>query len=273
MQPNAPQREKWDPEKAGIFWQRQLDATGAPGDVNVVIWPEVAVPYRFDEAAQYNEMIAAQKPGANFIFGSIRQSRETKRFYNSMAILNGNGAVQSYYDKAHLVPFGEYLPFPDLWEKWGLYGLAANAGQYSAGAGHLIGAVDALPAFIPAICYEIIFSEEIVAANPNARWIVHVTNDAWFGNFSGPYQHFAQTRARAIETGLPVARAANTGISAMIDPYGRLVASLDLGMDGHIDAPLPAPLPQTWYSAMPQIAPLALILPFLFFGMVAYRRD
>lgn len=273
VQPNAAQHEKWDPEMVPVFWKRQLDASAAPGDVDVVIWPEVAVPFLFDEAQDLNAEVARRKPGASFIIGARHVDRAENRWFNSAAVLNGDGSVQAYYDKAHLVPFGEYLPFPDLWKRFGLYGLAAQAGQYSAGTGELIGAVDALPEFIAAICYEIIFPQNLRAANKNARWIVHITNDAWFGNFSGPYQHFAQTRARAIERGLPVARAANTGISAIIDPYGRVFASLDLGVDGHIDGPLPEPLDRTMYARLPQIAPLVLIVPFLLLGVLVYRRN
>lgn len=272
VQPNAAQHEKWQREMVPVFWKRQLEATAAPGDVDVVIWPEVAVPYLFDEAPQLNAEIALRKPGATFIIGARHIDRAADRWFNSAAVLNGDGSLQAYYDKAHLVPFGEYLPFPSFWEKFGLRGLAQNAGRYSAGSGDLIGAVDAVPEFITAICYEIIFPDRIREANENARWIVHLTNDAWFGNFSGPYQHFAQTRARAIELGLPIARVANTGISAVIDPFGQTFVSLELGIDGHIDAPLPEPLESTVYANLPQMTPLLLLLPFLILGFVAFRR-
>ncbi len=272
VQPNAAQHEKWQREMVPVFWKRQLEATAAPGDVDVVIWPEVAVPYLFDESPDLNVEIALRKPGATFIIGARHIDRTADRWFNSAAILNGDGSLQAYYDKAHLVPFGEYLPVASFWELFGLRGLAQNAGRYSAGSGDIVGAVDAVPEFIPAICYEIIFPHKIRAANENARWIVHITNDAWFGKFSGPYQHYAQTRARAIETGLPIARVANTGISAVIDPYGQTFVSLALGIDGYIDAPLPKPLASTFYARLPQIAPLVLLVPFLLLGFLAFRK-
>ena len=269
VQPNAQQHEKWDPNKIRTFWLRQLDATAAPGDVDIVIWPEVAVPYLFDKEPRYNAEIARQKPGAAVLFGARHVDEAAGRWFNSAVLLNRDGDVQAYYDKSHLVPFGEYLPFPEVWDRFGLQALAQNAGRFASGSGQLVGAIDSVPAFAPLICYEVIFPDQVRQAAEHSRWIVHLTNDAWFGNFSGPFQHFAQAKARAIETGLPVARAANTGISAMIDPYGRVVASLDLNTHGHLDTALPQPVSRPfqqvphWQRAIGVMVAGALLLPIL----------
>ena len=120
-----------------------------------------------------------------------------------------------------------------------------------------------MPAFLPLICYEAIFPGGLRAPEGRAEWLVQVTNDAWFGEASGPYQHFAQARVRAIEQGLPLARAANTGISAMIDPHGRVVASLGLGEAGFVDVVLPGVLPATLYARYGDVPALIGMLGLL----------
>jgi apolipoprotein N-acyltransferase len=161
------------------------------------------------------------------------------------------------------VPFGEYIPFGDL--AYRLFGLAAFASQqgagYSAGVGAAV--LDLGPKLghvLPLICYEAVFPQDLRAAPMRADWIVQITNDAWFGKLTGPWQHLAQARLRAIEQGLPLLRAANTGISAVIDARGRVVAALPLGVADYIDAALPPPLPPTVYARLGDLPLLVLLL-------------
>jgi len=175
------------------------------------------------------------------------------------------------YDKYHLVPFGEYMPLQGLARKWGLKGLAEQMGaSNSFGTGPKILKAEGVPAFLPLICYEAIFPQGV--SGPRPEWLVQITNDAWFGERSGPYQHLAQNRVRAIEQGLPLARAANTGISAMVDPLGRITASLPLGVDGFVDAALAKPLPPTLLARTGQWPVIGLILLLLAGGIATRPR-
>jgi apolipoprotein N-acyltransferase len=150
----------------------------------------------------------------------------------------------------HLVPFGEYLPFQSFLESLGLMQLTKVRGGFSAGDRRRAIAVPRAPRFLPLICYEIIFPGEAVPRGERPGWLVNLTNDGWFGLSAGPYQHFQQARVRAIEEGLPVVRAANTGISAVIDPWGRVIKSLPLGAEGVLDAALPASIDPPLYARM-----------------------
>ncbi|MGJ8617523.1 MAG: apolipoprotein N-acyltransferase [Sulfitobacter sp.] len=262
IQPNAPQREKWDPEKIPVFYDRQLALSAAPpkdgGNApDLVVWSETAIPWALDLAgsALTEISIAARAP---VVLGV--QRRGPSRFYNSLVVLGPGGEVAQTYDKHHLVPFGEYMPFGDTLAQFGIHGLAAREGDgYSAGPGAQLLDFGALGTALPLICYEAVFAHDVNAAPTRPAFLIQITNDAWFGKAAGPRQHLAQARMRAIEQGLPMARAANTGISAMIDPYGRITASLPLNAAGFVDAPLPAPLPPTLYSRTGDL-PLGLLL-------------
>jgi apolipoprotein N-acyltransferase len=157
------------------------------------------------------------------------------------------------------VPFGEYVPF-HLRELFDLSKVTPGSADFSAGPGPATLAVDSLPPFSPLICYEAIFPEEVVAAGRRPAWLLNVTNDGWFGISSGPHQHFISARFRAVEQGLPLVRAANTGISAVVDPYGRILGMLALGRSGVIDAPLPVALPETIYGRFGDLTLLLLLL-------------
>ena len=173
------------------------------------------------------------------------QRADGPRYYNSLIEVAPGGTVTQIYDKFHLVPFGEYIPWGDALSRLGISAFAAQQGfGYTAGTGPVVMTPQGLPPMQPLICYEAIFPQHLRAVS-GAEWLLQVTNDAWFGTISGPYQHLAQARLRAIESGLPVMRAANTGITAAIDPLGRITAELPLGATGHIDAALLAPLPET----------------------------
>ncbi len=249
IQPNAPQHLKWKPEMVPVFFNRMLDQTKAASArrPTVVIWPETSIPFLLGNNTSALQAVAdAAGPDAQVLAGIRR--REDNRIYNSMVYLDQAGGILSVYDKHHLVPFGEYIPFASILSRFGLRGLAAeDGGGFSAGEGVRIIQGSGLPDFLPLICYEAIFPGLAQADAGRPGWLLHQTNDAWFGNASGPFQHLQQIRARAIEQGLPVARSANTGISAMIDPYGVIVGHISLNQSGYLDARLPAALSPTIY--------------------------
>ncbi len=274
VQPNAAQRDKWNPDTFEFYFKRQLDYTAAApqsaGAVpDLVIWPETAIPWALDMAGSALAEIGAASE-VPVVLGV--QRRQNMRYYNSLVVLDANGAVDQLYDKHHLVPFGEYMPMGDLMARFGIHGLAAQEGNgYSSGPGAQLLDLSALGTGLPLICYEAVFAHDVNAAPERPSFLMQVTNDAWFGKAAGPKQHLAQARMRAIEQGLPMARAANTGISAMIDPWGRVTASLALNTEGFVDAPLPKPLPPTLYSRSGDL-PLALLFALLLAGLAMRRR-
>ena len=174
--------------------------------------------------------------------------RKLERAYNSIYVIDHDGSILSVYDKIHLVPFGEYLPFQDFLERLGLMQLTKVPGGFIAGDRRRALNVPGAPRMLPFICYEIIFPNEAMPGGDRQGWLVNLTNDGWFGVSSGPYQHLQQARVRAIELGLPLVRAANTGISAVIDPLGRIIKSLPLGTEGVLDAPLPRRIDAPLYA-------------------------
>ncbi len=272
VQPNAPQRLKWHPDYVASFFQRGLSlSAGYDTPVDVVIWPETALPFAYGEHPRGMEMLHNAVGNAQFI-GGIQRPDDLKLF-NTLMHLDSAGNIAATYDKHHLVPFGEYVPLAHLAAKIGIYGMAAKDGTgFAAGPGPRIISVPGLPPYLPMICYEAIFPglAQVKGARPD--WLLHITNDAWFGNFSGPYQHLVQSRARAIEQGLPLARAANTGVSAMIDPYGQILQALPLNTDGFADVRLPEPLAATLYSKYGELPWIILALLLVGSAAVARRR-
>jgi apolipoprotein N-acyltransferase len=170
------------------------------------------------------------------------------RAYNSIYVIDHDGSVLSVYDKLHLVPFGEYLPFQDWMERLGFEQLTKVRGGFIPGTRRRPLEIPHAPAALPLICYEAVFPGDVAERGDRPGWIVNLTNDGWFGDSTGPYQHLQQVRLRAIEEGLPVVRAANTGISAVIDPLGRIVARLGLGVEGVLDSGLPSAIAPTIYA-------------------------
>jgi apolipoprotein N-acyltransferase len=259
IQPNAPQHQKWDPAYTPIFFQRQVGFTAAEAAKrpDLIVWPETALPLALEDAGPVFQRIAGAA-GAPVLLGI--QRFDGPRMFNAAVLLTPKGAVQQVYDKHHLVPFGEYLPFGDVLSDFGLKGFAARDGNgFAAGPGpRLLDLGTHIGSALPLICYEAVFPNDINAAPDRPALLLQITNDAWFGTFSGPYQHLAQARLRAIEQGLPLARAANTGVSAMIDPLGRVTAQIPLGQAGYVDAVLPKPGTPTLYRQTGDWAVLAL---------------
>jgi apolipoprotein N-acyltransferase len=242
--------------------------------VAAVIWPETAATFFLDRSPEWRAYIAgAAPPDGVLITGALRGAPEQgdiEQYWNSLAVLDPAGQIIGTADKFHLVPLGEYVPLYDV--LGGLIGkLTSGAGNFSAGPGPTTVHVNGVPPFSPLICYEVIFPGAVLDAADRPAWLLNVTNDGWFGNSPGPYQHLVSARFRAVEEGLPLARAANTGISAMIDPYGRIIESLPLGTEGTLDAFLPNALDLTLFARIGLAAPTGLIVLMLICALVATR--
>lgn len=278
VQPSIPQSLKWDRAAAARNLARHMDLSLRSGErpVTHVIWPETATgfvltttaadPGAQERAARFREHIARIVPrdGA-LITGAVRADPAAGRIFNSVQVLTADGRVTHSYDKHHLVPFGEYVPARGLLGALGLERLAAGQGDFGSGPGPRALDVAGLPSVSPLICYEAIFPAEAVPAGERPGWMLNVTNDGWFGTSAGPYQHFASARLRAVEQGLPLVRAANTGISAIVDPYGRVERRLGLNQVGIIDAGLPYKLSHTLYARLGDW----VLLAYLIFVMAA----
>ncbi len=275
IQPNAPQHQKWDPEMIPVFFNRSLGFTSGEAKAaapNVIIWPETSVPYLLGTAQGAFDVISGAAGDVPVILGV--QRRDQNQYYNSLAVLGAGGDILDVYDKSHLVPFGEYMPLGALASALNLKGLAAKEGYgFGTGSGLRLIDVPGLGKAMPLICYEAIFPAEIGAVTTRADWLLHITNDAWFGRFTGPQQHLAQARFRAIEQGLPMVRAANTGISAMIDGRGQITASLGLGIAGYLDVELPPALPITIYARSGDLPVILLLIISAALLLLKRRRD
>ena len=250
VQTNAPQEQKWDPFYAPIFLDRMIDATAADPKVDLIIWPESAIYTALNYADRHIERLRSAAGRADVIFGILRID-DRDRLYNSM-VLSRIDQPPQIYDKRHLVPFGEYLPFEDWLVRNGfgfapeLFGVGFSAGQ-SGTTMILSNSVKILPM----ICYEIIFPRAVSAARQDADVIVQISNDAWFGGFSGPAQHLEITRLRAIEQGMPIIRVSNPGVSAVIDGRGEIVDQMPLNTAGHMDVQVPLvnyKTPYAWFG-------------------------
>lgn len=260
IQPNAPQQQKWDPDWVGVFYRRALELTSAAADkpMDLVIWPETSIPFVLRENVGDLQILSdAAGPKAHIIAGVRRF--EGEKLFNSLVHLDQRGGLVSIYDKSHLVPFGEYFPYSEYLSGLGMRGLASNLQGFSAGAGPEVVTTFGLPSYLPLICYEAIFPYAVRSGSNRPEFLLHMTNDAWFGDYIGPYQHLTQVQFRAIEQGLPVARAANTGVSAVIDPYGRISDRLKLNEAGSLDADIPMPLSPTLYARTGDLPFLVLL--------------
>jgi apolipoprotein N-acyltransferase len=246
VQASIAQSTKWEPKLRREHVIEQMRLTVGPGfdRITDVIWPETAVPFLLDGDEDLRRTLGrVVPPGGVLITGAPRGDPQNGagKVWNSVLALDPQGEILAIYDKHHLVPFGEYVPLRSF---LGIDKLAPGNIDFSAGPGPVTISLPGLPPFSPLICYEAIFPGQVVApGRPRPAWMLNVTNDAWFGTSLGPYQHFASARMRAVEEGLPMVRAANTGISAVVDGYGRVVARLGLNRVGVLDAALPQALP------------------------------
>ncbi|MGA8998036.1 MAG: apolipoprotein N-acyltransferase [Pseudolabrys sp.] len=283
MQPNLQQDDKFNYSAKAQVMERYLRlsdrATGPQSsgvhDITHLIWPEAAFPFFLTREPDVLAQIAALlKPSTELITGAVRapdnSNARSPQAYNSVYVIDPDGSIRGIYDKAHLVPFGEYLPFQRLLERLGLMQLTKVLGGFLSGDRRRAMDIAGAPKMLPLICYEAIFPGAAVPRGERPGWLVNVTNDGWFGISSGPYQHFQQARVLAIAEGLPLVRAANTGISAVIDPVGRIVGQLPLGVEGVLDAQLPTAIEPTIYLSYGNYALIFVVLISL--AIVGRRR-
>jgi len=280
MQPNLPQDDKFNYSAKAQVMDRYLRlsdrATGPQSngarDFTHLIWPEAAFPFFLTREPDALAQIAALlKPSTKLIVGAVRApdnaNARNPQAYNSIYVIDADGSIRGIYDKVHLVPFGEYLPFQRLLERIGLMQLTKVVGGFLSGDRRRAMDVGAAPKMLPLICYEAIFPGAAVPQGERPGWLVNVTNDGWFGISSGPFQHFQQARILAIAEGLPLVRAANTGISAVIDPVGRIIGALPLGIEGVLDSRLPVAIEPTISSRYGSYAVvLMLVLSIILVG-------
>ncbi|OYX44767.1 MAG: apolipoprotein N-acyltransferase [Rhodobacterales bacterium 32-67-9] len=276
VQPDADQRLKWEGDWWQVFLDRLLVASGEPAEkpLDLIVWPETAVPYLLDQSgAFFTDELAPAARGVPVATGIQRS--EGVRYFNSLVVTDRDGQVAGLYDKWHLVPFGEYIPLADVAARFGIAAFAAQQGYgYTAGPGARVLDLGAAGKVLPLICYEAVFPQDLNAAPERADWILQITNDGWFGKIAGPYQHLAQARLRAVEQGLPFLRAANTGVTAVIDAKGRVLTSVPLNTEGWIDADVPPALAPTLYARTGDLpATILLALSLLTLAAVRARQS
>lgn len=250
VQPNIAQADKWRPglREGHVREQVAMSTLGARG-VTHVLWAETAVPFPLNQATGARALTAQAAPENGFVLtGAARISTQDggRKAYNSLFAVTTSGEIAARYDKFHLVPFGEYMPLQDIIP---IPQLTGGTG-FTPGDGPTTISLPGLPSFSPLICYEVVFPGAVTDPNTRPAWLFNLTNDAWFGLSSGPYQHLATAQMRAVEEGLPTVRVANTGISAVIDGYGRILGRIDLGEKGILDSGLPVDLPPTLFSRL-----------------------
>lgn len=246
VQPSIVQQEKWQPK----FFEKTLSIleilTKVDGEksVHLTIWPEAALTIFIGRDEPLLAHLGSFIKGGYLITGAPRHEYNPERVFSGLQALDRDGKIHAIFDKFHLVPFGEYVPLKKLnpFPK-----LTAGKLDYSPGPGPKTIRLKDIPAFSPLICYEAIFSGAVIDPKDRPEWLLNITNDAWYGATSGPYQHLKIVQVRAIEEGLPMVRVANNGITAMIDGYGRILNRLELDDVGYIDANLPTSLPETLY--------------------------
>ncbi|WP_431302873.1 apolipoprotein N-acyltransferase [Sediminicoccus sp. BL-A-41-H5] len=281
VQGNVAQDTKWDPARRMPIFQRYLDLSGEgaraavaahPGEPVLVIWPETASPFLLAQDAEAMRLAGATlPPQALLLAGTVRAEwgadGRLQALFNSLVALDPTGRAVGLFDKAHLVPFGEYMPLGGILP----IRMVTGGVDFSAGPGpEVLRLPHGLPSPGPLICYEVIFPGRVVGEERPA-WLLNVTNDAWFGVSAGPYQHLAAARLRAVEEGLPMVRVAQTGVTAIFDATGRERVRLGLGDSGVVTAALPAALAPTVFARGGLWIPLALMaICFLFSG--AWRR-
>jgi len=284
VQPNIPQALKWKRDLRLGHVKKQMEMSRAPiggtaGGVapTHIIWAETSVPFALTHAPGLIKALAGVvPPGGLIIAGAPRTTApgiNPTRVWNSLHAIDSEGRIQGTYDKFHLVPFGEYVPLRGLFPAGLFEKLTAGRRDFSAGPGLRTLDLPGLPPVSPLICYEVIFPGAVADPQNRPQWILNLTNDAWFGLTSGPYQHFAAARLRAVEEGLPLVRVANTGISGIIDGYGRAVRQLGLGRAGVIEGPLPAALvDRTAFSKHGNRIPALILIMALGIGFLLTPR-
>lgn len=306
MQPNLALDAKFRPENKAAILAHYLNLSARPAqdaelehaNVTLHVWPESAFPFVLSRDGWALAKIGAFLPPDAFLFTGAARAEEAAvdeeaddgaagdedplaagtpsvKFYNAIQVLAAGGLILDNYDKVHLVPFGEYLPLESILRRFGLRQFIHVPGGFSAGSARTSLSAPGLPRAAPLVCYEAIFPGEVIPDEPGGErpgFLLNVTNDGWFGQTAGPYQHLAQVRLRTIEEGLPVVRAANSGVSAIIDAYGRILRELPLGVEGVLDGPLPQRIAPPVFARFPRIAAFLVWFAALAAAIVTHRR-
>ncbi len=278
VQPDIAQSEKFVPSLMLRNWTRLVSLSirpdGAAGHPTHIIWPEAATGFAVAQSPGALDQIALfTARGQTLITGSVRvdQGPGGRAWYNSLYLFPAGGGLPLLYDKFHLVPFGEYVPYAALLGRIGISQVTTGEGATPGDHPHVLQVPDA-PPMTPLICYEVIFPHAVTdPASPRPGWFVNLTDDSWFGPWAGPRQHLLTAQVRAIEEGLPIARAANTGISAVIDGVGRIRAQQPLNTMGVVDSPLPVALPLTLYARFGDLVFLLFLVTAAFAAFVLAR--
>lgn len=284
LQTAVDQNEKWAPENVRPNLEMLLSLSAEPLTIEgaarpaVIVWPESAVTFLLDRDADAVAEISARLENVEVATGALRASdgpatpiTDRTRWRNSLFLIEAGGILSDPFDKLHLVPFGEFLPFDSFLNSLGIVGLGSLGGGIVPGEDHVALAPEAAPPFSPLICYEMIFPRETMRASGDVEWMVLVTNDSWFGGSAGLVQHLAKARLRAIETGVPIARSANAGISAVIDAFGDAHRGPAAGTEGFVDSPLPRRV-ETTYRAYDELFTTLGFLALAALATIARKR-
>ncbi|GAA0786607.1 apolipoprotein N-acyltransferase [Roseibium denhamense] len=282
VQPSIDQKDKWRPDLRDQIFQTYLHMSEAPlsgearvGQQRLIVWPESAVPFLLtQEPGALYRIGNTLGPASSLALGAIRTEpgADGPEYFNSIYVIGSGGTIEGLYDKVRLVPFGEYVPLKSLLDSFGISNLAGPGSGFQAGYQPRLLSTSEGFSFLPLICYEVIFPGPVRAGAGDPGFILNVTNDAWFGRTPGPYQHLAQARIRSIETGLPLVRAANTGISAIVDGRGVIQQSLGIFERGVIDGRVPLRLGQTIYGTFGDV-PIVIISIGLVIFAYSSRRN
>lgn len=265
VQPSIPQKMKWNRQMLENNFYEYIELSRQPGweNVDFIIWGETAMPFNLNENYYRWQITEAIPPEGYLITGAVRYDFDNGRPYNSLYVLNSLAEVEGFYDKSHLVPFGEYIPFRRYLPRW-VRPVANNIADFGTGEKYKNLRIGSFPAFGALICYEIIFPDQVINRKNKPDWLVVLTNDGWYGNSSGPYQHLVSAQMRAVEEGITIVRSANSGVSAVINPVGRIIERIPLHEKGFSDVYLPLNLKLStaynYYGNLPILISMILIL-------------
>lgn len=274
-QPSIPQSLKWDRQTREENFRQYVELSRTDGNFkpDFIVWGETASPYDLTEDGYHQEMLRSVIPENGYLItGMLRFGESAGRYvpYNSLALIDSAGQVVGTYDKTHLVPFGEYIPFRKYLPEW-VRPLTNTVADFGQGRKYQTIKPENFAEFAPLICYEIIFSGQIVRKENKPKWMVLLTNDGWYGDSAGPYQHLAAAQMRAVEEGITIVRSANNGISAVIDAYGRVAQSLGLNEKGVLNATFPLLAHSTLFGRYGNVIPVTLCLLLISAVILAER--
>ena len=279
VQPNIKQRDKWKKENELNHLEILINLSNKGPKPDLIVWPETSVYWLPEENPEKLKSIA-EKVQSPLAFGALRFNRDTKKLFNAVFLIDKKGKIQSIYDKTFLVPFGEYLPLGGLLKYFNIFNNSYRLiDGFSSGTGLKLVKNSDLPTFLPLVCYEALFSNEILGKVNEARWILNITNDAWFGNSSGPKQHLNIARMRALENNIPLVRVSNNGISAKISKDGKIEEYIALNKRGFLDVELGLSLAResTYYSRIGKDVSsyfhlMLLLIPLLYYSVFRKRK-